>query len=227
MTEASIRDLKATRVDPLDLTRADLWAEDRWHEPFRELRAKGPIHRNERRNSARTGPSCSTSRSSISRHCPRFFRRAGNLAASLSSATTSSIMSDFNVPLPMFIAMDPPKHTAQRRTVAPAFGPAKSSGCGPMRSRGPALLDSLPDWRAVRLGRIRVDGTDHADARHPVRFSLGRAPQADPLVRCRRRHRNRLHVRRAHAIRQETGANWPGRSWSCGNARRKTPAAAT
>ena len=47
MTQVSTRDLQATRVDPLDLTRADLWAEDRWQEPMRELRAKGPIHWNE------------------------------------------------------------------------------------------------------------------------------------------------------------------------------------
>lgn len=45
--EAFDGDLKASRIDPLDLTRADLWAEDRWQEPMRELRAKGPIHWND------------------------------------------------------------------------------------------------------------------------------------------------------------------------------------
>ena len=40
-------DFKASRVDPLDLTRGDLWAEDRFQEPMRELRAKGPIHWND------------------------------------------------------------------------------------------------------------------------------------------------------------------------------------
>lgn len=54
--------------------------------------------------------------------------------------------------MPMFIAMDPPNHTAQRRTVAPAFGPAEVER---MRAdtvaRTSAVLDSLPvgkpfDW---------------------------------------------------------------------------------
>ena len=45
---ASINDdLQAARIDPHDLTRADLWAEDRWQEPMRELRARGPIHWND------------------------------------------------------------------------------------------------------------------------------------------------------------------------------------
>lgn len=55
-------------------------------------------------------------------------------------------------PLPMFIAMDRPQHTGQRRTVSPAFTPAEmarqSAG---IRQRTAELLDSLPvgetfDW---------------------------------------------------------------------------------
>jgi cytochrome P450 len=54
--------------------------------------------------------------------------------------------------MPMFIAMDPPQHTAQRRTVAPAFGPSEIER---MRAdtlrRTSEVLDSLPigetfDW---------------------------------------------------------------------------------
>src|SRR3546814_2506995 len=56
------------------------------------------------------------------------------------------------IPMPMFIAMDPPQHTAQRRTVAPAFGPSETER---MRTdtlkRTSDVLDSLPvgepfDW---------------------------------------------------------------------------------
>src|SRR3546814_6048903 len=52
----------------------------------------------------------------------------------------------------MSIAMDPPQHTAQRRTVAPAFGPSEIER---MRAdtiaRTAAVLDTLPigetfDW---------------------------------------------------------------------------------
>jgi len=54
--------------------------------------------------------------------------------------------------LPMFIAMDRPQHTGQRRTVAPAFTPAEMvRQHGDIRRRTADLLDSLPvgetfDW---------------------------------------------------------------------------------
>jgi cytochrome P450 len=54
--------------------------------------------------------------------------------------------------LPMFIAMDRPKHTGQRRTVAPKFTPSAMADMeGEIRRRTGELLDSLPrgkvfDW---------------------------------------------------------------------------------
>jgi cytochrome P450 len=54
--------------------------------------------------------------------------------------------------LPMFIAMDRPEHTGQRRTVAPAFTPAEIERMSSeIRVRTAAVLDSLPwgeqfDW---------------------------------------------------------------------------------
>ncbi len=30
-------------VDPLDMSRPELYRDDTWHEPFRELRAKAPL----------------------------------------------------------------------------------------------------------------------------------------------------------------------------------------
>ncbi len=52
----------------------------------------------------------------------------------------------------MFIAMDPPKHSEQRRTVAPAFGPSKVERMrADVVARTSALFDTLPvgtplDW---------------------------------------------------------------------------------
>jgi cytochrome P450 len=54
--------------------------------------------------------------------------------------------------LPMFIAMDPPKHDAQRKTVSPIVSPANLMNLEPViRERAAAILDSLPigeefDW---------------------------------------------------------------------------------
>jgi len=55
-------------------------------------------------------------------------------------------------PLPMFIAMDPPKHDVQRKTVSPAVSPMNLAVMEPLiRERAAAILDNLPigvefDW---------------------------------------------------------------------------------
>jgi len=55
-------------------------------------------------------------------------------------------------PLPMFIAMDPPKHDAQRKTVSPAVSPVNLRELEPLiRERACKILDALPigeefDW---------------------------------------------------------------------------------
>jgi cytochrome P450 len=55
-------------------------------------------------------------------------------------------------PLPMFIAMDPPKHDVQRKTVSPAVAPHMLMALEPLiRERAARILDELPigvefDW---------------------------------------------------------------------------------
>ena len=55
-------------------------------------------------------------------------------------------------PLPMFIAMDPPKHDVQRKTVTPAVSPMNLERLAPViRERAAGILDALPigetfDW---------------------------------------------------------------------------------
>jgi cytochrome P450 len=55
-------------------------------------------------------------------------------------------------PLPMFIAMDPPKHDVQRKTVSPVVAPDNLARLAPIiRERAGLILDSLPigeefDW---------------------------------------------------------------------------------
>ena len=55
-------------------------------------------------------------------------------------------------PLPMFIAMDPPKHDIQRKVVTPVVSPANLQVLGPIiRERAGKILDDLPigtpfDW---------------------------------------------------------------------------------
>jgi len=55
-------------------------------------------------------------------------------------------------PLPMFIAMDPPKHDVQRKAVSPAVAPPALAAMAPeIRERAGTILDNLPigeefDW---------------------------------------------------------------------------------
>ena len=55
-------------------------------------------------------------------------------------------------PLPMFIAMDPPRHDVQRKAVSPAVAPSALAQMAPqIRERAAGILDSLPigeefDW---------------------------------------------------------------------------------
>ena len=59
---------------------------------------------------------------------------------------------DGNFETPMFIAMDPPRHDAQRKAVSPAVSPANIHNLEPLiRERAGLILDSLPigepfDW---------------------------------------------------------------------------------
>ncbi|MGN6515344.1 MAG: cytochrome P450 [Rhizomicrobium sp.] len=66
------------------------------------------------------------------------------------SITIADPKDDFR--LPMFIAMDPPKHDVQRKTVTPAVSPMNLEHLAPIiRERAAKILDSLPlneefDW---------------------------------------------------------------------------------
>ena len=91
---------------------------------------------------------------------------------------------------PMFIAMDPPKHDVQRKTVSPAVSPANLQLLEPLiRERAGKDPRRPADRRDLRLGRrVSIELTTH-DAGHPVRLPVRGAPQADLLVRRGRRRR--------------------------------------
>lgn len=131
----------------LDVSRGELYADDSWRPLFAQLRAENPIH-----------------------YCPdsvfgpywSVTRYDDIVAVEADPQTFSSSfehggivlfdMQDTNVKLAMFIAMDDPEHGAQRKTVAPAFGPSEiAEHAVALRERTARLLDSLPvgetfDW---------------------------------------------------------------------------------
>jgi cytochrome P450 len=79
--------------------------------------------------------------------------------ASLGGITIRNQQQDF--PLPMFIAMDPPKHDKQRKVVSPIVAPENLERLeGTIRSRAAKMLDELPrgetfDW----VDRVSIELT--------------------------------------------------------------------
>ena len=138
-------------VDPLDVSRKELYETDTWHEPFRKLRAESPIHF--------VADSHFGSYWSVSTYKPIIHIEALPKVFSSSweyGGITVSFDAEKQVEnelrMPMFIAMDPPQHTGQRRTVAPAFGPSEVAAMkAEVQQRTAEILDSLPigeafDW---------------------------------------------------------------------------------
>ncbi|URW74814.1 cytochrome P450 [Sphingomonas donggukensis] len=131
--------------DPLDVSRPELYRDDTWHSPFRELRAKGGIHYTEVSD---FGPYWSIANYKSIVHVESL----PELYSSEAAGITIADLKEGDVRMPMFIAMDRPKHTGQRRTVAPAFTPSEMVRLSAnIRARTAEVLDALPvgegfDW---------------------------------------------------------------------------------
>ncbi|WP_033074387.1 cytochrome P450 [Sphingopyxis sp. MWB1] len=139
-------------VNPLDVSRAELWSKDCWQEPMARLRAESPIYHCE---DSKFGPYWSVTTYKPIQHIealPKIFSSSWEYGGITVAGDGIEHLKEGEVPMPMFIAMDPPQHTAQRRTVAPAFGPSEIERMrADTLARTSALLDSLPigesfDW---------------------------------------------------------------------------------
>ena len=141
-----VRDVAQHAVDPLDVSRAELYRDDVWQAPFAKLRAESPVHYVEHSD---YGPywSVSTYKGIVEvESLPDLYSsEAGGI-------TIADFVAERDVRMPMFIARDRPVHTGQRRTVAPAFTPSEMTRMsGDIRRRTADMLDSLPwntpfDW---------------------------------------------------------------------------------
>ena len=135
-------------VDPFDVSRPELYRDDTWRAPFARLRAEAPVHYVPH---SEFGPYWS-----VSTYKP--IVEVESLPDLYSSETGGITLANFEtddpkaVRMPMFIARDRPVHTAQRRTVAPAFTPSEMTRmAADIRRRTAEVLDRLPwneefDW---------------------------------------------------------------------------------
>jgi len=137
---------EAQPVDPLDVSRPELYRDDVWQAPFARLRTESPIHYTPQSD---YGPYWSISTYKPIVHIeslPEIFSsEAGGI-------TLADFIPESDIRMPMFIARDRPVHTAQRRTVAPAFTPSEMMRMSnDIRRRTAEVLDTLPwgeafDW---------------------------------------------------------------------------------
>ena len=112
-------------------------------EIFKRLRREAPVHRQEQHE---YGPYWSVTRYDD-------IMAVDTDHASFSSEPSITIFDpEEDFPLPMFIAMDPPKHDVQRKTVQPIVSGPNLHALEPLiRERAAAILDALPpngeiDW---------------------------------------------------------------------------------
>ncbi|MGN3974553.1 cytochrome P450 [Tsuneonella sp. SYSU-LHT278] len=136
-----------------DVSRSDIYYEDRWQPIFREMRAAGDLHKVE---NTPFGPHWNV----VSHRAIQHIEALPELYSSAEGITILDRLTDEQLAelgrdrfeLPMFIAMDRPKHTGQRRTVAPKFTPSNMADMeDEIRQRTGELLDTLPrrevfDW---------------------------------------------------------------------------------
>lgn len=131
-----------------DVSRADLYSKDLWRVPFAEMRANAPINKVEDSAYGAYWNICSHKAIQHVEALPDIF--SSDVGQGGITISDPDFDSDFQ--LPMFIAMDRPKHTGQRRTVAPAFTPTEMKRMEEeIRHRTAEVLDSLPwdeefDW---------------------------------------------------------------------------------
>ena len=137
-------DVPIDEVNPLN---AHLFLEDRWQEHFARLRAEDPVHFNELETSGRYW--------SITKYDDvravdgdwETYSSASGITLGLSvEKMRGEVLPQQLTP---FIAMDPPTHTEQRKTVRGVSAPSNLRNIEPMiRERTAALLDSLPEDEA-------------------------------------------------------------------------------
>ncbi|GIU67977.1 cytochrome P450 [Candidatus Phycosocius spiralis] len=149
----SIQDFHAERawsvpLEEIDMSMHELWTHDCHWSYFERLRQQAPVHWCESKE-ARIGGYWSITRyhdiMAVDINHQQF-----SSDAFLGGITIVSFDQDFI--LPMFIAMDPPKHDAQRKIVQPIVGPENLAKMeATIRERVNLIFDELPideefDW---------------------------------------------------------------------------------
>ena len=149
------QDPSAVPLDKIDVSDIELWRTDSHWPLFARLRKEDPIHYCAE---SQFGPYWSITRfndiMAVDTNHEAFSSEAGLGGIAI-------VDQGPELRLPMFIAMDPPKHDAQRKVVSPIVSPANLAKMeGLIRSRAAKILDELPrgetfDW----VDRVSIELT--------------------------------------------------------------------
>jgi len=141
---AAIEDANSTPLEAIDVSRIDLWSNDTHWPYFERLRREDPVHY------------CRKSEFgaywSITKYNDIMAVDTNHDVFSSHREITIFDEVKDDSDLPMFIAMDPPKHDAQRKVVSPIVAPGNLARMESLiRERAGKILDTLPvgetfDW---------------------------------------------------------------------------------
>jgi cytochrome P450 len=127
---------EAMPLDEIDVSDPKLYQQDVWQPYFRRLRREAPVHYCKE---SPLGPFWS-----VTKHKDIIALEVNHRSFSSLDGITLRHRPP-GLELPMFIAMDPPKHEAQRKVVQPIVSPDNLANFeGLIRSRVQAVLDGLP-----------------------------------------------------------------------------------
>ena len=130
---------ESTPLDEIDVSDPALYQQDVWQPYFRRLRREAPV---QYCKESPLGPYWS-----LTKHKDIIALEVDHRRFSSSSALGGITLRDrpADLELPMFIAMDPPKHDVQRKVVQPIVSPENLANFdGLIRSRVRGTLDGLP-----------------------------------------------------------------------------------
>jgi cytochrome P450 len=148
-------DASVIPLDEIDVAHPELFRSNRMWSYFERLRRDAPVHYCK---DSMFGPYWSVTKYKDIMHVETNHAIFSSEAA-LGGITVRDGREDFR--LPMFIAMDPPKHDAQRKVVSPIVAPANLAKLGEtIRERAAGILDNLPinqtfDW----VDRVSIELT--------------------------------------------------------------------
>ena len=144
MAEAGrdVPDAAEMLISQINPVNPHLYAQDRWHGHFARLRDEDPVHLNELASSGRYW--------SVTKfHDIKSVETDWQTYSSASGISLGLPIDQLPPPeqrLTTFIAMDPPEHRDQRRTVTPSVQPRNLQNVEPMiRERTVEVLESLPE----------------------------------------------------------------------------------